>query len=172
MLEIEYEGLKYCRVLTSTINSKQITELKSNFDYAFVVSYDGIFEDSDFKILDKNACLFDLELSNEEIVKKFNSTSRNEYRRTFRTDGLLFHFGYVNFEEYYQFYKTAEHARNWFPVPEIELEKCLLFTASFEGELISGMSCYTGGDTVRVSRIYSTKRINKNPNINGTIYGG
>ncbi len=33
------------------------------------------------------------------------------------------------------------------------------------------MSCYFGEDIIRVSRIYSNKKINSNPLITGTIYG-
>ncbi|MDZ4667972.1 MAG: hypothetical protein SGJ00_08815 [bacterium] len=172
MLEVEFEGFKYCRLLSSAINKNKTHELKANFDYAFIVSYDGMIEDSDFQVIDKNACLFDVSLSNEDIVKNFNATGRNEYRRTFRTEGLEFHVGFEDFEKYYDFYKKSEYARNWFPVPQIELENCLLFTATFKEEYISGMSCYLGDETIRVSRIYSTKRINENPKVNGTIYGG
>jgi hypothetical protein len=172
MLVVESDGLKYCRLLSSSIDKNKTNEIKENFDYVFVVSYNAIIEDTDFQILEKNACLFNVDLSNEEIVKNFNATGRNEYRRTFRTDGLAFHFGYDNFDGYYEFYKKSEHARNWFPIPKLELENSILFTASFEGEYISGMSCYSCEETIRVSRIYSTKRINQNPKINGTIFGG
>lgn len=172
MLEINYEGTKYSRLLSNSVTKNVTTALKETNDYSFIVSYDGIIEDDSYALLDKNACLFDVTLSNEDIVKGFNATGRNEFRRTYRTPGLDFQFGTQDFEKYYHFYTQCEHARNWFPVPAIELKSCLLFTASFEGEYISGMSCYTGEDVVRVSRIYSTKRINTNLAINGTIFGG
>ena len=172
MFSINYNGLSYQRVLTKSATPELLNEVKNQADYSFIVCYDNILEDATYEVLDKNACLFDVSLSDEDIVKAFNATGRNEYRRTFRTPGLEFHIGCENFEDYYQFYTNCEHARAWFPVPQEELKHCLLFTASFEGEYISGMSCYTGEDTIRVSRIYSTKRINTNPAINGTMYGG
>jgi hypothetical protein len=172
MLQVEYEGLKYSRLLSNSVGIDITDELKTENDYTFIVSYDGIIEDESFELIDRNACLFDLDLSNEDIIKGFNATGRNEYRRTFRTPGLEFTIGYENFQTYYDFYSKCEYARNWFPVPPIELQQCVIFTASFEGKYISGMSCYTGEDTIRVSRIYSTKRINTNPIITGTIYGG
>ncbi|HPI53271.1 MAG TPA: hypothetical protein PLU10_01195 [Chitinophagaceae bacterium] len=172
MFRINYEGLTYQRILTPHATPELLDNCKKDADYSFVVAYDNVLEDQDVEVLDKNACLFDLSLSDDDIVKAFNATGRNEYRRTFRTPGLEFHVGCGNLESYYTFYAACEHARAWYPVPIEELAQCLLFTASFEGEFISGMSCYTGGDTLRVSRIYSTKRINTNPAINGTIFGG
>lgn len=172
MLSINYNGLQYRRILTQHATPEILEACKQEADYSFVVCYENVLEDADFEVLDKNACLFDLSLSDEDMVKAFNATGRNEYRRTFRTPGLEFHVGCDDIESYYAFYAKSEHARAWYPVPKEELSECLLFTASFEGDYISGMSCYTGEDTVRVSRIYSTKRINTNPAINGTMYGG
>jgi hypothetical protein len=51
------------------------------------------------------------------------------------------------------------------------LENCLLFTATFEGEYISGISCYAAGvGAIRGCRIYSAKRVNTNPAIKA-LYG-
>jgi hypothetical protein len=172
MLEVNYDSVRYARLLTNSVGVDVTKQLKENFDYIFIVSYDERIEDNSFEILNKNACLFDASLTEDELVQKFNSTGRNEYRRTYRTEGLDFHFGISDIDSYYIFYSTCEHARSWYPVPKIELQRCLIFTASFQGEFISGMSCYTGNDTIRVSRIYSNKRINSNPQVNGTMYGG
>jgi hypothetical protein len=172
MLEVNFENIKYNRFLTNSVNSNTTIELKKLNDYSFIISYNGEFEDEEYEIVEKNACLIDLDLSSEDIVSGFNSTGRNEYRRTFRTLGLDFHFGFEDSQKYYDFYSRCEKARNWLPIPKPELENCLLFTASFQGEYISGMSCYKGENVLRVGRIYSTKRINTNKEINGTIYGG
>ena len=172
MFRINYEGLTYQRVLTPHVTPELLDNCKKDADYSFIVAYDNVLQDQEVEVLDKNACLFDLSLSDDDLVKAFNATGRNEYRRTFRTPGLEFQVGCDNLESYYTFYTACEHARAWYPVPIEELAQCLLFTASFEGDYISGMSCYIGGDTLRVSRIYSTKRINTNPAINGTIFGG
>lgn len=171
MLKAEILGLKYHRVLANSVTPEFTAPLKADYDYSFIVSYDGVFNDADYQVLDKNACVIDVTQTEEEVISGFNATSRNELRRTYRTEGLEFHFGYTDFDKYYEFYKTSEHARGWFPVPENELDNCLLFTATFDGEYISGMSCYTGADTIRVSRIYSNKKINTNPAVTGTIYG-
>ena len=128
MLEINYEGTTYSRLLSNSVTKNVTTALKENNDYSFIVSYDGIIEDDSYSLLDKNACLFDVSLSNEDIVKGFNATGRNEFRRTYRTPGLDFQFDTQDFEQYYHFYTQCEHARNWFPVPPIELKNCLLFT--------------------------------------------
>lgn len=172
MLQAEILGLKYHRVLANSVTPEFTKTLKEDFDYSFIVSYDGVFNDPDYKVLEKNACMLDATKTEEGIIEGFNATSRNELRRTYRTPELQYHFGYEDFNKYYQFYKASEHARGWFPVPENELGNCLLFSMSFNGEFISGMSCYSGAETIRVSRIYSNKKINTNPAISGTIYGG
>ena len=171
MLEAEIIGIKYHRLLTKGITLESTSELKRKYDYSFIVSYDNEFLDKDYTVLEKQSCIIDVTQGEENVIKGFNSTSRNELRRTYKTPGLAFHFGYSDFDKYFQFYKSCEIARGWYPVPENELSNCLLFTASFEGEYISGMSCYVGEDMIRVSRIYSNKKINTNPSITGTIYG-
>ncbi|MES2651664.1 MAG: hypothetical protein V4663_07985 [Bacteroidota bacterium] len=171
MLEAEIIGIKYHRLLTNGITLESTAVLKHDYDYSFIVSYNNEFIDNDYNVVEKQSCIIDVTQGEDNIIKGFNSTSRNELRRTYKTPGLEFHFGYSNFEKYYLFYKSCELARGWYPVPENELGNCLLFTASFEGEYISGMSCYFGEDVIRVSRIYSNKKINSNPLITGTIYG-
>jgi hypothetical protein len=170
MLQAEIASLRYHRVLAKSVNQKFTARLKANYDYSFIVSYDNTFNDPDYEVTDKNTCIMDVTQTEDEIINGFNATSRNELRRTYRTDGLEFLFGYTDFNKYYKFYKASEHARGWYPVPEDELRNCLLFTAIFDGEYISGMSCYTGAGTVRVSRIYSNRKVNANPAITRTIY--
>ncbi len=172
MLEVSYDTVSYVRLLSSSVSRDVTNSLKENFDYIFIVSYDELIDDDSFELLNKNACLFDASQSEDELVQKFNATGRNEYRRTYRTEGLEFHIGITDIDTYYSFYTACEKARAWYPVPKVELQSCLIFTASYNGEFISGMSCYTGKDTIRVSRIYSNKRINTNPQITGTMYGG
>lgn len=172
MFEAEILGLKYCRLLVGKSFSGSIEHLKSKYDYIFIVCYDKCTQDAEFEYLNKNACVFDLDKTDEEIIKGFNSTSRNELRKTYKLEKIQFQIGYSKFDEYYHFYKTCEQSRNWYPVPEDELRKSLLFSIAYDGQLISGMSCYIGGDTIRVGRIFSRRRINSNQSITGAIYGG
>jgi hypothetical protein len=170
MLKAEILNLKYHRVLANSVTKNFTRPLKANYHYSFIISYDNFFNDHDYKISNKNACIINATQNEEKIISGFNASSRNELSRTYRTDGLEFQFGYTDFNKYYEFYKRSENARDWYPVPENELANCLLFSATFEGEYISGMSCYTGASTIRVSRIYSTRKINTNTAITRTIY--
>jgi hypothetical protein len=172
MLRSEILGLKYHRVLANSVTHEFTAQLKANYDYSFIVSYDRVFDDQSYDVIEKNAYIIDVTKTEEEIIAGFNRTGRKELRRTYHTDGLDFHFGYTDFTEYYEFYKACEHARGWLPVPETELENCLLFTATFEGEYIRGMSCYAGGaETIRGARNYSNKRVNTNRALTGSLYG-
>lgn len=122
--------------------------------------------------LKKKSSLLDLTKGIDAVIQAFNSTSRNEYRRTERNEHLQFFQGSPDFEKYYDFYAACERDRDWFPVPPDELKNSLLFSAAFQGELISGMSCYAHGARLRVGRIYSSKRSKKSDILNNTVYGG
>ena len=53
MLEINYEGTTYSRLLSNSVTKNVTTALKENNDYSFIVSYDGIIEDDSYSLLDK-----------------------------------------------------------------------------------------------------------------------
>ncbi|MDO9373808.1 MAG: hypothetical protein Q7T76_05305 [Ferruginibacter sp.] len=172
MLSVSVVGLNYQRVLVQTLSGAEANVLRSGFDYSFVISY-GSLNDSEYKCTAKNSCVIDLQDGAEKAFSKFNSTSRNEVRRSEKIPDLVFHFGFEDFgfDTYFGFHKACEHDRNWHPVPPDELKKSLLFSASFDGKLISGMSCYTHGPYIRVGRIFSNKRSAKSEILTNLVYG-
>jgi hypothetical protein len=132
----------------------------------------GPFEDPAYDVVDKTSCVIDLAQGVEAIVASFNSTSRNEYRRALRAEELELSRGTDDLEAFYEFYAACEHERAWRPAPPSEIEQSLLFSARFEGELISGMSCYGDGERLRVGRIFSSKRAKRSERLTNTVYGG
>lgn len=172
MLSVNVEGMKYHRLLVNQASAEDTINLKRNFDYSFIVSYSH-FTDPDYHCIDKNACIIDLNDGAEAAFSRFNATSRNEVRRSEKITELGFHFGYdvVGFDAYFEFHSNCEKDRNWFPVPPDELKNSLLFSASFNGMLIAGMSCYTHEQYIRVGRIYSNKRSKKSEILTNLVYG-
>ena len=170
MLAAEVLGLKYHRIIVESVNPSTTAQFKQQFDYSFVVSF-GDFSDEDYDVVGKYSCILDLTKGLDHIIAGFSSTSRNEFRRSERTEGLKFMQGYSDFDTYYRFYSACEHDREWLPVPPDELKNSLVFSASFHDEYISGMSCYHHNKRLRVGRIYSTKRSKRSEVLNNTLYG-
>jgi hypothetical protein len=172
MLSVSLLGIKYHRMLVGDVNEATTSSLKENFDYSFIVAY-GKFQDKEYELTNKNACLIDLNLGLEKIFGKFNSTSRNEVRRAEKIPELMFFKGYENsgFDNFYKFHSNCEKDRNWYPVPPEELRNSILFSTTFNGDLISGISCFSHEDRIRVGRIFSSKRSNSDKRINNFIYG-
>ncbi len=172
MLEVSVKGLTYHRFLAKTVVPEDTLPLKNKFDYSFIVAYEH-FTDPDYHCIDKNACVIDLSMGAEAAFANFNSTSRNEVRRSEKISELTFTTGYetFGFDTFFEFHKNCEHDRDWFPVPPDELKNSLLFSASFNGMLIAGMSCYTHENFIRVGRIFSNKRSKKSEVLTNLVYG-
>ncbi len=171
MLEVKLPYLSYHRLLADSIDKSTTSELKKD-DYSFIVCY-GAFEDDEYETVNKNSCIIDLTKGIEEVFSKFSATSRNEVRRADKINLLKFHssISAFNFDEFYAFHTQCEHDRGWFPIPPEELKNSVVFSASYDGQLIAGMSCYTHHNRMRIGRIFSNKRSNKNEAINNLVYG-
>lgn len=170
MLLVEVLDVRYNRTIVESATHETTSSLKDGFDYSFVVAMKE-FSDDSYVVVGKKSCLIDLSKDIDSIINAFSSTSRNEYRRSEKISGLEFHSSVTDFDNYYKFYTACEKDRNWFPVPPEELKASIVFSATYEGQPISGMSCYGHGQRLRVGRIYSNKRSRKNEILNNTLYG-
>lgn len=157
MLKASLLNFKYHRLLVDFADVELTTPLKRDFDYSFIISY-GDFTDPEYNIVEKNACLLELEQGMDKLFSNFNHTCRKQIRRTFRLDEFSFHSQPSDFEELYHFYKRCEQERDWYPIPEEELKNSFVNTISYKDRLISGMSCYSSGNTLRLGRIFSRRR--------------
>lgn len=171
MLEASVLNYKYHRIILESVDKSITKTLKENYDYSFIVCM-GDFKDDDYEIVEKKSSLIDLSKGLDRIIGSFNTTSRNEYRRTERENHLRFELGFQNFDTFYRFYTQCEHERGWFPIPQQELKNSLLFSATYNGNLISGMSCYTHGSRIRVGRIFSRRRSLISGGLSNTVFGG
>lgn len=172
MLRVSLIWFNYHRILAEKITSTDTIELKKEYDYSFIVCY-GKFNDPDYEVTNKNACIIDLRGGIDSVFSKFSSTSRNEVRRSDKILGLIWHCGIRDFDfaEYYAFHQRCEQDRNWIPVPPDELKNSIVFSVTYNGNLISGISCYEHGNRIRVGRIYSTRRSNRLDNRTNFVYG-
>jgi hypothetical protein len=171
LLKVKLPFISYHRILAENVTPEQTVELKKD-DYSFIVSYGG-FCDNDYQVTDKNSCLINLEKDIDQVLAGFNPTSRNEVRRAEKITELKFHttLNDFDFDEYYKFHTSCEHDRNWFPVPPEELKQSIVFSATHNGILIAGMSCYTHENRIRVGRIYSNKRSKQSNILTNLVYG-
>lgn len=171
MLTASIFELNYCRLLTETLSEQDADALAAKFDYSFAVCYDACHAPG-FETIPKNACLIDLSKGLDNAFAQFNATSRNEVRRAQKMQQLTFVTGIQeDFSSYFEFYKTCEHARGWFPAPESELRNSLIITAYFEEKPISGMSAYAHEGRLRIGRIYSLKRQNNERQLTNLVFG-
>ncbi len=171
MLTASIFDLNYCRLLTETLSEQEANALSSKFDYTFAVCYDTC-KAPGFETIQKNACLIDLSQGLDHVFSKFNATSRNEVRRSEKMEALTFKTGIQqDFSSYFEFYKTCENARGWFPVPEVESRNSLVINAYFEGKPISGMSAYTHEGRIRIGRIFSLKKEKEDARLTNLVFG-
>lgn len=158
MLKVSISGISYHRSLRNGVDETFTMPLKKRYDYSFIVSYDG-FSDSDYELVEKNTGLIYLNEDLETITKRFNSSTRKQIRRTLRNDnGLSIHHDISDFNKFYDFYRTCENERSWFPVPKEELMGCKIIYACLNGVPIYGISCYLDNDIMRLGRIFSRRR--------------
>lgn len=171
MLRVQLPYIAYHRILIEDTASVNMSALKED-DYSFVVCY-GAFDDEDYHTVAKNSCIIDLSKGLDECFSKFHPTSRNEVRRADKITELSFHqsINDFDFDTYYAFHTACEHDRNWFPVPPEELKQSIVFSATYNGELIAGMSCYAHENRIRVGRIFSNKRSKQSEVLTNLVYG-
>lgn len=158
MLEAEVLGLKYSRYLCMNGTASDTERLKCDFDYSFLVAYEAV-SDEEYEVVLKNTAIIHLEKGLDFAFGQFSPTCRNEINRTFRVQDFAFsstrHAGKAEFD----FHETCEHLRNWYPVPESELQNSVLFLASWQEEYISGISCYENDNLIRIGRIFSKRHL-------------
>jgi hypothetical protein len=169
MLDVKTNNFRFHRSLMKSVDSNLTESFKTDFDYSFIISYSDFF-DNDYQVINKNALLIDLTKDIDIIFSKFSSTNRKQIRRSEKLEGLNFHIGIENFENFYEFYSECEHDRNWLPIPKEELIESKIIYATYNGIPISGMTSYIDGKYMRLGRIFSLKRsiIMEQPNL---IYG-
>jgi len=111
----------------------------------------------DFSVQTKTTALILLDKEEDEIFSKFNHTTRNEVRRTYKNKDLKFIADDKNFDESYSLYKDFEYTQGRVPVSKRELKGCKLFSANYKGEMISAVYLTTSFPYLRLRSIFSKR---------------
>src|SRR5687767_11139681 len=98
MLAVYILGMRYHRIIVESA-TRAVTAPLKEYDYSFVVAMND-FDDDSYTVVEKKSCLIDLSRGLDAIVNSFSSTSRNEYRRSERINGLQFHSSISDFDRY------------------------------------------------------------------------
>ena len=167
MLSVNTSGFNYQRMLIS--NSVKLEVLSNQSDYLFFVNYlnQNLI---DKNLFSKNSALISISSSVDDFLANCHDTCRNEIRRTFREEKFVFSNTVKDWNKFYEFYKNCEYARSWMPSPIEELQASKCFQASFDGKLLSGMSCYYNDTHVRVNKIFSLRKSKKTSTIPSVIF--
>ncbi len=129
------------------------------------ISYDKLDEDflsshinkRNLKVRVKPITRINLQLSEDEIFKKFNDTAKKHVRRTFRNNDLIFNHTKRPTSGSYAVYADFEYSQGRAPMSEKEFQTYRLFSASYEGKEISGISLVESHPYVRTITIYSRR---------------
>ena len=150
-------------------NSVNLEELSNQSDYLFFVDYlnQNLIDKNLFL---KNSAIISLDSNIDDFLANCHDTCRNEIRRTFREEKFSLSNKVKDWNMFYEFYKNCEYARGWMPSPIEELQASKCFQASFDGQLLSGMSCYYNETHVRVNKIFSMRKSKKTSYIPSVIF--
>jgi hypothetical protein len=88
---------------------------------------------------DKTTAVIDLDKTEEELFSSISDTSRNEIRRTYKLPDVEIVREDSNRSAVYTLYEKFEYAQGRVPFPESYMKDCLVFSAYFKGEFVSGI---------------------------------
>lgn len=120
------------------------------------ISYDQLSL-PDFRVRTKTTTLIGLSGQEEDIFKKFNDTTRNEIRKSEKTAGLKIISDDKNFDGAYSLYSDFEYSRGEAPFSKKALKECVVFSAYYNNEIVSGIFVDLGKPYLRVRYIFSKR---------------
>ncbi|PJE64575.1 MAG: hypothetical protein COU90_01925 [Candidatus Ryanbacteria bacterium CG10_big_fil_rev_8_21_14_0_10_43_42] len=128
---------------------------KKAYSYIVGVSHKKLPVGPDIKIKHKKTINIYLNGTFDDIFKKFNDTSRNEIRKTFNMKEYFFKQGDVDMDAVYALYKPHRIEKKLEVRRKSFLAPCLIFTAYYNNELISVITCYDAKPYLRIQNIFS-----------------
>ena len=135
-----------------------IDELKDKYSAIYILSYDKKILPS-FSVKEKNTPVIYLSKSINEIFSNFNSTTRNEIRKTFdnKIPGLDFIVDDQNLAANYELSVKFEKEQGRLPDRFEDYVGCRIFSAYYQRELISSIICFDNGRVLRAKAICSKR---------------
>ena len=169
MLKVKFNDIEYCRTLADQPTEQYLNTLADEYDYCFIVSYNPV-NSVRFDMVEKKAAVIPLMGNIDEVFQRFHSTCKNEVRRSFKEENMEFIDHIQDWDGFYSFHTLCEAERNWKPAPREELESSMVKAIKYDGEYISGMSCYTEEKRMRIGRIFSRRRSEDFKKLSGVIF--
>jgi len=130
---------------------------KKKYQKIVIITYKKLNLGKDFKIKYKLTPNIYLNQELDDIFSKFNHTTRNEIRKTFKNSDLKFVCGDKNFDEIYNVYKSFERLQRRVPFSRKAMRDYLAFSAYYKGELISLILCFDSFPYLRARSICSKR---------------
>jgi hypothetical protein len=110
-----------------------------------------------FRTRTKTTAIIDLNDEEDEIFKKFNDTTRNEIRKTYKLPEIKIVADDKNFDGVYSLYKNFEYEQSRVPFSKNNLKNCMIFSAYLNGSVISGIFVDVGEKDLRIRFIFSKR---------------
>jgi hypothetical protein len=169
-MKVILPGFSYSRNTAIEFTLKEISDLSSGVDYSFFASPKRLPQYENLEVTEKNSAWIKILQNEEDQIASYQSTCRNEVRRSMRTKEFTIEINSTPIDELYQFHKLCETERNWFPVPKEELNASVIICVRYLDELIAGMTAYFHKDIIRVGRIFSRRKSEKYQDIQQVIF--
>jgi len=136
-----------------------IDELKNKFHIIYILSYDKK-DLPGFTVKEKDTPVIYLNKTLEEIFRNFNSTTRNEVRKTLngKIPGLSFVSEDENIRDSYELSAKFERSQGRRPDSISDYMGCKFFSAYLNNDLISSIACFDNGKVLR-AKVICSKRL-------------
>ena len=135
-----------------------IMPLKNDGKYGSIVSLSYHKLDlPGFVSYSKPTLLINLTKSEEDIMRGFNDTTRNEIRKTMKDSSLSFRIEEKPSTESYEIYSRFEYSQGRVPVSRKILSDCVSCAGYCGDDLISGVYVIKSGQYLRIRSIFSKR---------------
>ncbi|MDP2947296.1 MAG: hypothetical protein Q8N88_04210 [Nanoarchaeota archaeon] len=130
---------------------------KNKYKKIVIITYSNLNLGKDFHVHHKLTPNIYLNQKLDDIFSKFNETTRNEIRKTFKNSDLKFVSSDKNFDEIYELYKNFEYNQGRIPFNKKAMKNFLAFSAYYKGKLISLILCFDSFPYLRARSICSKR---------------
>jgi len=130
---------------------------KNKYQKIVIITYNNFNLGKEFHVHHKLTPNIYLNQKLDDILSKFNETTRNEIRKTFNNSELKLVACDKNFNEIYELYKNFEYNQERVPFSKEAMKDYLAFGAYYKKELISLILCFDSFPYLRARSICSKR---------------
>lgn len=137
-------------------NLSDVKELVKKYDHIIIISHEKLDLEG-FYLREKNTAIIDLKQTEDEILKKFSDTTRNEIRRTYNNPDLNFTYNQLDFDLTYDLYSRFEKSQGRKEVGKNEMKLFARATATYKGDMLYGLYVVESFPYARIRSIFSKR---------------